>query len=353
MSILQKIVENTETNLVQKKGELSLEQIKTALDDLHLPRGRFKENISNKDEAIIAEIKKASPSAGVISEDFDPIKKAIEYEAFGASALSILTEEDFFMGSVSYLKDVKKITNLPILRKDFMIDEYQIYESKLIGADCILLIASILSDQQIKNFINISQQLELDYLIEVHDENELRRVEHFKDALIGVNNRNLKTFEVDLDNSVRLRNVFKQKNIFTVLLNGKDQLLVEDELMELENLREAAINFLDNGGGSGEDACDYCKGERDKKSSDNPDKAIISLKNERETSYATYISVQNELVAAYTHLRNVRAQELYGTSYSEMMKNYKDVNWPGSKDKLKENINRLRKEYPQKLSEVQ
>jgi len=214
MSILQKIVENTETNLVQKKGELSLEQIKTALDDLHLPRGIFKENISNKDEAIIAEIKKASPSAGVISEDFDPIKKAIEYEAFGASALSILTEEDFFMGSVSYLKDVKKITNLPILRKDFMIDEYQIYESKLIGADCILLIASILSDQQIKDFINISQQLELDYLIEVHDENELRRVEHFEDALIGVNNRNLKTFEVDLDNSVRLRNAFKQKNIF-------------------------------------------------------------------------------------------------------------------------------------------
>ena len=214
MSILQKIVENTETNLVQKKGELSLEQIKTALDDLHLPRSRFKENISNKDEAIIAEIKKASPSAGVISEDFDPIKKAIEYEAFGASALSILTEEDFFMGSVSYLKDVKKITNLPILRKDFMIDEYQIYESKLIGADCILLIASILSDQQIKDFINISQQLELDYLIEVHDENELRRVEHFEDALIGVNNRNLKTFEVDLDNSVRLRNAFKQKNIF-------------------------------------------------------------------------------------------------------------------------------------------
>ena len=214
MSILQKIVENTETNLAQKKAELSLEQIKTALESLHLPRGRFKDNISNKDEAIIAEIKKASPSAGVISEDFDPIKKAIEYEAFGASALSILTEEDFFMGSVSYLKDVKKITNLPILRKDFMIDEYQIYESKLIGADCILLIASILSDQQIKDFINISQQLELDYLIEVHDENELRRVEHFEDALIGVNNRNLKTFEVDLDNSVRLRNAFKQKNIF-------------------------------------------------------------------------------------------------------------------------------------------
>ena len=128
--------------------------------------------------------------------------------------------------------------------------------------------------------------------------------------------------------------VIKQKNIFTVLLNGKDQILVEDELMELEEIRAAAIEFLDNGGGKGEDGCDYCKGKRDPRSSDNPDKAIISLKNERETSYAAYISVQNELVAAYTHLRNVRAEELYGESYSEMLKNYKDVNWPGNKKKL-------------------
>jgi len=214
MNILQTIVANTKANLAYKKAELSLEQIKSSLEDLDLPRGRFKDNISNKDEAIIAEIKKASPSAGVIAEEFDPVKKAIEYEAFGASALSILTEEDFFMGSTYYLKEVKKITALPILRKDFMIDEYQIYESKLIGADCILLIASILSDQQIEDFVNIAKKLGLDYLIEVHDENELNRVEHFEDALIGVNNRNLKTFEVDLDNSVRLRNSFKQKNIF-------------------------------------------------------------------------------------------------------------------------------------------
>ena len=147
--------------------------------------------------------------------------------------------------------------------------------------------------------------------------------------------------------------IIKQRNIFTVLLNGKDQILVEDELMELEDIRAAAIEFLDNGGGSGEEACDYCKGKRDPKSSDNLDKAIISLKNERETSYAAYISVQNELVAAYTHLRNVRAEDLYGESYSEMMKNYRDVNWPGNKQKLKEKINNLRKEYPQKLSEVQ
>ena len=214
MSILQKIVINTKANLIEKKAQLPLEQIKLSLEDLSLPKGKFKDNILNKDEAIIAEIKKASPSAGVIDEDFNPVKKALEYEAFGASALSILTEENFFMGSVNYLKEVKAITSLPILRKDFMIDEYQVYESKLIGADCILLIASILSDQQIEDFIYIAKKLDLDYLIEVHDENELHRVEHFEDALIGTNNRNLKTFEVDLDNSVRLRNLFKEKNIF-------------------------------------------------------------------------------------------------------------------------------------------
>jgi indole-3-glycerol phosphate synthase len=214
MSILQKIVANTKANLVLKKAEFPLEKIQGSLENLKLPRGKFKDHISNKDEAIIAEIKKASPSAGVIKEDFDPTKIAMDYESFGASALSILTEEDFFMGSVEYLKEVKKITSLPILRKDFMIDEYQIYESKLIGADCILLIASILTDQEIEDFINIAKKLELDYLIEVHDENELKRVEHFEDALIGVNNRNLETFEVDLNNSVRLKHTFRQKNIF-------------------------------------------------------------------------------------------------------------------------------------------
>ena len=214
MSILQKIVANTKTNLVHKKAEFPLKKIQSSLENLKLPRGKFKDNISSKDEAIIAEIKKASPSAGIIKEDFDPIKIAMEYESFGASALSILTEEDFFMGSIEYLKDVKKITSLPILRKDFMIDEYQIYESKLIGADCILLIASILTDQQIEDFITIAKKLELDYLIEVHDENELKRIDRFEDALIGVNNRNLETFEVDLNNSVRLRNSFRQNNIF-------------------------------------------------------------------------------------------------------------------------------------------
>ena len=204
MSILQNIVDKTRAKLVERKAELTLSQIKISLQDLKL----------HKSEAIIAEIKKASPSAGIIAENFDPVQKAKEYEVNGASALSILTEEDFFMGSMEHLKKVKMITSLPILRKDFMIDEYQIYESKLIGADCILLIASILSDKKIEDFINIAKEVELDYLIEVHDEAELERIAHHKEALIGINNRDLKTFEVDLDNSVRLRKLFKEENIF-------------------------------------------------------------------------------------------------------------------------------------------
>ena len=214
MSILKKIVENTRENLKAKKAKLSLEDVKSSLKELDLPKSNFKSSISNKDEAIIAEIKKASPSAGVISENFNPVEKAKEYESVGAAALSILTEEDFFLGSIDYLKAVKRTTSLPILRKDFIIDEYQIYESKLIGADCILLIASILSDLQIEEFVKIAKKLELDYLIEIHDEKELKRVELYKDALIGVNNRNLNTFEVDLDNSIRIKNLFKEKNIF-------------------------------------------------------------------------------------------------------------------------------------------
>lgn len=147
--------------------------------------------------------------------------------------------------------------------------------------------------------------------------------------------------------------IIKQKNIFTVLINGKDQLLVEDELMELKNLRKAAVEFLDNGGGTGEDACSYCKGKRNPSSSDNPDKAIISLKNERETTYSTYISVQNELVAAYNELRDKRAMELYGMTLTEMQANFDNVNWVGNKASLKEKIEKIKIEYPQKLSEVQ
>jgi len=223
MTILNDIVENTRAKLQAKKAELPLEDIISKLNELNLPKGAFKESLLNKDQAIIAEIKKASPSAGIISEDFDPIRKAKEYEDFGASALSILTEEDFFQGSSQYLQDVKEITSLPILRKDFMIDEYQIYEAKLIGADCILLIASVLNDEEIKSFVDLAESLQLDYLIEVHDLEELKRVGHFSNAMIGVNNRNLKTFNVDLNISINLKKEFKNNNIFVAESGIKNQ----------------------------------------------------------------------------------------------------------------------------------
>ncbi|MDC0536479.1 indole-3-glycerol phosphate synthase TrpC [Gammaproteobacteria bacterium] len=223
MTILNDIVENTRAKLESKKAELPLAEIISKLNELNLPKGAFKESLLNKDEAIIAEIKKASPSAGIISEDFDPIKKAKEYEDFGASALSILTEEDFFQGSSQYLEDVKAITSLPILRKDFMIDEYQIYEAKLIGADCILLIASVLNDDEIQSFVDLAESLELDYLIEIHDLNELERVKNFSNAMIGVNNRNLKTFDVDLNNSINLKNAFNSNNLFVAESGIKSQ----------------------------------------------------------------------------------------------------------------------------------
>ena len=119
--------------------------------------------------------------------------------------------------------DVKAITKLPIIRKDFMVDEYQIYEAKLIGADCILLIASVLSDEEMTHFVNVAEELELDYLIEVHDEEELKRVEHFSNAMIGVNNRNLKTFEVNLNNSINLKKRFNGDNIFIAESGIKNQ----------------------------------------------------------------------------------------------------------------------------------
>ena len=237
MNILDEIVAKTKSKLEEKKQGLSLEELISKIDFKNLKETNFKKSLQNKAEAIIAEIKKASPSAGIISENFDPVLKSKEYESFGASALSILTEEDYFLGNIEYLKDVKAITSLPILRKDFIVDEYQIYESKLIGADCILLIASILNDEELKNFSEIAERLKLDYIIEVHDEEELQRVQHFSNAIIGVNNRNLKTFDVDINNSVELKKIFDGQNTFIAESGIKSK-------KDIEYLKQHNINVF-------------------------------------------------------------------------------------------------------------
>lgn len=147
--------------------------------------------------------------------------------------------------------------------------------------------------------------------------------------------------------------VIKQKNIFTVIVNRNNDLLVEDQVMQLSELRKAAKDFLDNGAGTGDEACSYCKGSRDPASSDNPTKAIISLVNDRQTEYRTYISVQNELVAAYNELRNRESQRLFGMDYTEMEAKYNDPNYNGNKDKMETQIDQVKNMYPQKLSEAE
>ena len=223
MNILDEIVANTKVKVSNAKEQVSLDDLVSTIHSNKIVKSKFKASLKDKDQAIIAEIKKASPSAGIISENFDPVKKAKEYEAFGASALSIITEEDYFWGSAQYLKDVKKISKLPILRKDFIVDIYQIYESKLIGSDCILLIASILSDEELNDFTQLADTLGLDYIIEVHNEDELKRVQDFSEAIIGVNNRDLKSFTVDIENSIRLKQLFNQDNLFVAESGIKGQ----------------------------------------------------------------------------------------------------------------------------------
>ena len=167
--------------------------------------GSLKAKIAAGKPAVIAEIKKASPSKGVLRADFIPADIAQSYAEHGAACLSVLTDKDFFQGSIDYLKQARASCDLPVLRKDFMVDSYQIYESRAMGADCILLIAACLDDAQMADFEAIALALDMAVLVEVHDAGELDRALRLKTPLIGVNNRNLKTFEVALETTLVLK----------------------------------------------------------------------------------------------------------------------------------------------------
>ena len=167
--------------------------------------GALKAKIAAGKPAVIAEIKKASPSKGVLREDFIPADIAQSYADSGAACLSVLTDVQFFQGEVDYLKQARASCQLPVLRKDFMVDPYQIYESRSMGADCILLIAACLDDAQMKDLEAIASDLDMAVLVEVHDGAELERALRLKTPLIGINNRNLKTFDVTLDTTLGLR----------------------------------------------------------------------------------------------------------------------------------------------------
>ena len=201
--------------------------------------------------SLIAEVKKASPSAGVISEDFDPVKTAKEYEKAGASAISVLTDQKYFQGSIEDLKKVVRAVCIPVLRKDFIIDEDQIYEARMSGADAILLIAAVLNDAQLLQFIKITRNLGMRAVIEVHDEEEMERALRTPARIIGINNRDLKTFEVDLQTTVRVAARVPQKRIVTLISEsgiktaadvllvkeaGVSAILVGEELMRQKDI---------------------------------------------------------------------------------------------------------------------
>lgn len=203
-NILEKIVEYKKEELSSLKRAMSLKDVQLKAKDT-APAISFLKNFSNKGINIIAEVKKASPSKGVIRENFNPYDCARIYEDHGAACLSVLTDEHFFQGSLAYLTGIKKIVKIPCLRKDFTISEYHIYEARAAGADAILLIAAILDDAQLKDFQCLaSEELGMNVLVEVHDEEELKRALAINPKLIGVNNRNLKTFDVDIQTSLTL-----------------------------------------------------------------------------------------------------------------------------------------------------
>ncbi len=225
MNILEKIVAEKRNEIAKLSAEgLSVAELKSAIQARGGVRDFFAALNSPRrgDTGLIAEVKKASPSAGVICADFDPVRIARDYEAAGASCLSVLTDEKFFQGSLSYLRQIRQTVTLPLLRKDFVIDARQIREAIEWGADAILLIVAILNDRELREFHALASEAGLSVLVEVHDEHELDRALAIKPRLIGVNNRDLKTFKVDLGTTERLADRMR-----SLIQNGEALLVAE------------------------------------------------------------------------------------------------------------------------------
>lgn len=204
--ILDDLASSTRRRVKRAKQEIPFEMIKKQA--LALPKDNdfpFERALKGEDISFICEVKKASPSKGVIAKDFPYLTIAMEYEAAGANAISVLTEPEYFQGEDRYLKEIKQTVGIPVIRKDFTIDPYQIYEAKILGADAVLLICALLDTEELRQSIAICDELGLSALVEAHTEQEIASALKAEARVIGVNNRDLKTFEVDIQNCIRLR----------------------------------------------------------------------------------------------------------------------------------------------------
>ena len=211
--ILGKIIQKKREEVDARRAKLPLSMLKEKVVSVE-SHGVFKRNISRKGHInLIAEVKKSSPSKGIIRGDFDPVQIAWSYQAAGASAISVLTDERFFDGKLEYIKMVKDRVSVPVLRKDFIIDEYQIYESTLVGADAILLIARILTQEELTDYLTIAREMGLDCLVEVNNEEELEKALKSHAAIIGINNRDLSTFRVDFSKTERLVRLIPENKV--------------------------------------------------------------------------------------------------------------------------------------------
>jgi indole-3-glycerol phosphate synthase len=206
--ILQKILSQKAIEIATRKQAMTIANLEDMAESVASPRGfahALQRQVQAKKPAVIAEIKKASPSQGVIRENFEPVSIARDYAMSGATCLSVLTDKAFFQGSEVYLQMVRERCPLPVLRKDFMIDVYQVYEARALGADCILLIVAALTDGQMHELEDVANQLGMDVLVEVHNADELTRALTLKTRLLGINNRNLRTFETSLQTTLTLQ----------------------------------------------------------------------------------------------------------------------------------------------------
>ncbi len=203
--ILATIVEKKWVEIEAAKQQRPFDELERQLADAPPLRPFAQSIFDSQSMALIAEVKKASPSAGLIREDFDPVAIAQEYEQHGATCISVLTDESFFQGHLDYLTAVRNAVSLPVLRKDFILDRYQVLEARVAGADCILLIAECLDNCQLRDLYFYAHELEMDVLLEIYDPENLEPALELEPRLLGVNNRNLKTFVTDLEHSIELR----------------------------------------------------------------------------------------------------------------------------------------------------